>query len=100
MAVMPFTLYCLELFGLRGGRCNRVHFLAALAYRLVVINLPKVVFGFHDQMDVAIRSVSELLFQLHIDIRVALFATKLVEFEQLVRILRRVYNKGKRLNSC
>lgn len=97
MAVMPFTLRCVKLFGFRGGLHNRAHFLAALAYRLVVINLPKVAFGLSDQIDVAIRSVSELLFQWHIDIRVVLFAAKVSEFEQLVRILRRVYNKGKRL---
>ncbi|EDS39719.1 conserved hypothetical protein [Culex quinquefasciatus] len=99
MAVMPFTLRCVKLFGFRGGLHNRAHFLAALAYRLVVINLPKVAFGLSDQIDVAIRSVSELLFQWHIDIRVVLFAAKVPEFEQLVRILRRVYNKVKTLDS-
>lgn len=94
MAVMPFTLYCLELFGLRGDHRNRVHFVLALLYRVVVIYVPKLVFGFRDRIDLVIRSISELFFECHIDLNAVLFAAKLVEFEELVVLLRKLYNKG------
>lgn len=95
-AVMPFTLHCLELFGLRGDHRNRVHFVVALLYRILILHLPKLVFGFRDRIDLVIRSISELLFQSHIDLRAVLFSTKLMEFEELVGILSKVYSKGKR----
>lgn len=97
MAVMPFTLRCLKLFGLRGDHRNRVHFVLALLYRIVLLQLPKILFGFRDRIDLVIRSISELLFHSHIDVRAVLFATKLVEFEELVGLLGKVYNNVKKL---
>ncbi|XP_039437188.1 uncharacterized protein LOC120418776 [Culex pipiens pallens] len=98
MAVMPFTLRCLRLFGLRGDRRNRVHFLLALLYRVVVIYVPKLVFGFRDRVDLVIRSISELFFECHIDLNAVLFAVKLDEFEELLCLLRKLYNKVKTLD--
>nr|AGS08021.1 odorant receptor 1 [Culex quinquefasciatus] len=99
MAVMPFTLQYLRLFGLRGDRRNRVHFVLALLYRVLLLNFPKLAFGFRDRIDLVIRSISELLFQIHIDLRAVLFATKLREFEELAGLLRKVYNKVKTLDA-
>ncbi|KAL1378574.1 hypothetical protein pipiens_015504 [Culex pipiens pipiens] len=99
MAVMPFTLQCLRLFGLRGDRRNRVHFVLALLFRLLILHLPKLVFGFRDRIDLVIRSISELLFQIHIDLRAVLFGAKLGEFEELVGLLRKAYNKVKTLDA-
>nr|AXY87528.1 odorant receptor 2 [Culex quinquefasciatus] len=99
MAVMPFTLRCLRLFGLRGDRRNRVHFVLALLYRVVVIYVPKLVFGFRDRVDLVIRSISELFFECHIDLNAVLFAVKLDEFEELLCLLRKLYNKVKTLDA-
>lgn len=61
---------------------------------LGLITVPKVVFGYRSRIDLIIRGVSELLFDALIDSRVIIFAFKRTEFERLITILRREFNKG------
>ncbi|XP_038114385.1 uncharacterized protein LOC6031405 [Culex quinquefasciatus] len=97
MAVMPFTLRCLSFFGLRGR--HPWHFRVGMFLVLGLITVPKVVFGYRSRIDLIIRGVSELLFDALIDSRVIIFAFKRTEFERLITILRREFNKVNTLNS-
>lgn len=92
MAVMPFTLRCLSFFGLRDH--HPWHFRLGMFLVLALITVPKIVFGYRNRIDLIIRGVSELLFDGLIDSRVIIFAFKRTEFEQLITILRREFNKG------
>ncbi|XP_039437194.2 uncharacterized protein LOC120418781 [Culex pipiens pallens] len=96
MAVMPFTLRCLSFFGLRGR--HPWHFRVGMFLVLAFITVPKIVFGYRSRIDLIIRGVSELLFDALIDSRVIIFAFKRAEFERLITILRREFNKVNTLN--
>ncbi|XP_019554837.3 uncharacterized protein LOC109424203 [Aedes albopictus] len=91
-AVMPLALRLMETYGLRGGKRKFLQFQVTILWEFLMIVLPKIIFGYRSQ-DLVIRGLSELLFQLHIMIRISIFAWHRFKFEDLVAIIRRIYRK-------
>ncbi|XP_065075828.1 uncharacterized protein LOC135699475 [Ochlerotatus camptorhynchus] len=91
--VLPFALRLLENYGLRGGNRRFLQFQLTVLWTVVMIDFPKIFLGFPDHLDLVIRSLSELLFQLHIQIRIVIFAWNRSKFEEMIAIMRKVYNK-------
>ncbi|EAT39781.2 AAEL008448-PA [Aedes aegypti] len=91
-AAMPLALRLLETYGLRGGKRKFLQFQVTILWELLMIVIPKIVFGYRSQ-DLVIRGLSELLFQLHIMIRISIFAWHRFKYESLIDIIRKVYRK-------
>ncbi|XP_062551645.1 odorant receptor 49b-like [Armigeres subalbatus] len=91
-AAIPLGLRLMETYGLRGGEKNFLFFQFTILWETVVIVIPKMFLGYRSQ-DLVIRGLSELLFQLHIMIRICIFAWHRFKFESLVEIVQRVYRK-------
>ncbi|EAT39782.2 AAEL008442-PA [Aedes aegypti] len=91
-AVMPLALRLLETYGLRGEKRKFLLFQVMIFWEMLMIVIPKIFLGYRSQ-DLVIRGLSELLFQLHIMIRICIFAWHRFKFEGLVAIIRRVYKK-------
>ncbi|XP_062551644.1 odorant receptor 49b-like [Armigeres subalbatus] len=89
-AAMPLGLRLLETYGLRGGRRRFYYFQVTILWEVLMIVVPKIFLGYRSQ-DLVIRGLSELLFQLHITIRICIFAWHRMKFERLVEIIQRVY---------
>ncbi|XP_058826463.1 uncharacterized protein LOC131686230 [Topomyia yanbarensis] len=98
-AVMPFTLRCLEIVGLRVTRCDYIRFLVGVFWSVAVVVFHKVYFGFRDQIDLQIRGYSELFFEWHQIGRILLFSWKSNEFDKIVQIVEKVISNVRSISN-
>ncbi|XP_055548887.1 uncharacterized protein LOC129732238 [Wyeomyia smithii] len=89
---MPYLLRVLEIVGLRGSYTQQARFVILALWSVLIIVIPKVFLGYRGQIDLMIRGLSELVFQLHQHVRMAIIYWQMAELEEIVKILKKVFN--------
>ncbi|XP_055547936.1 uncharacterized protein LOC129731733 [Wyeomyia smithii] len=97
-AAMPFGLRLLEIAGLCRSQTRQMRFLGLTVWALVMVVIPKVVFGYRDHIDLKIRGLSELVFQLHQISRIVIVYLQMSHLEEVVKIVEKTFTKVRAAN--
>ncbi|XP_053692345.1 uncharacterized protein LOC128740804 [Sabethes cyaneus] len=90
-AAMPYLLRLLTIVGLRGSYTQQVRFVALVLWAIVTLIIPKMIFGYRGQIDLMIRGLSELVFQIHQTARIVMIYWEIEHLEAIVRIVQKMF---------
>ncbi|XP_052861557.1 putative odorant receptor 92a [Anopheles cruzii] len=85
-AVMPFLLRIQTLAGLWGDRSQRFRFYLIFTYFVLMVVLPKLLFGYPD-LEIAVRGTAELMFESNAFFGMLMFSFQRDNYERLVHQL-------------
>ncbi|XP_049294270.1 odorant receptor 30a-like [Anopheles funestus] len=92
-AVLPFLLRIQSIAGLWGDRSQRYRFYLIFAYFIVMVVMPKVLFGYPD-LEIAVRGTAELMFESNAFFGMLMFSFQRDNYEKLVHQLQNLATIG------